>query len=127
MAIDEKLAERVRKALALRGKVTERRMMGGLAFMVDGAMCCAVGKDSLLVRVSADERDAVLARPHVSPVSLGARVMQGFVGVSARALRTGPQLVAWLQAGLAGVLLDRGSIGVRRRQSAERAAKRTGR
>ena len=80
MAYDEQTAERVRKALAGRRDVTAKKMMGGLAFMVKGNMCCSVsGRGGLLVRVGADE--AVFGEPHVERVKMGARTMSGFARV----------------------------------------------
>lgn len=64
MAYDEELARRVRALLARRHGVVEKKLMGHLAFMVNGAMCCAVGEKDFLVRVGKDEREEVLANPH---------------------------------------------------------------
>jgi TfoX/Sxy family transcriptional regulator of competence genes len=65
MALDEKLAARVRKLLADRSDVTERRMFGGLTFMVRGHMCCGVQGDEVILRLGPDGADEVLASPHV--------------------------------------------------------------
>ena len=75
-------------------------MMGGLAFMVNGAMCCSVGSDGLLVRVTPDTRAAVLAKPHVTPMKLGRRVMAGFLRVGFEGVRTDVALGKWLARGL---------------------------
>jgi TfoX/Sxy family transcriptional regulator of competence genes len=101
MAHDEKTAARVRRSLSKHGAVVEKPMMGGLAFMVDGAMCCSVGKDSLLVRVGTEGREAALALPHVKPMKLGARVMKGFVRVAPEGFATAPALKRWLAVGIA--------------------------
>ncbi|MBL8938412.1 MAG: TfoX/Sxy family protein [Archangium sp.] len=99
MAIDERLAARVRALLGSKG--VEKPMMGGLAFMVNGAMCCAVGADGLLVRVRPEERDEACAHEHVRPMTLGGRTMRGFVRVMTAGVRTRKALERWLARGLA--------------------------
>lgn len=101
MAYDEKLAERVREVLSGRRAVTEKRLMGTLAFMVNGSMCCSVGRDGLLVRVDAEERERLLEDPLVSPMKLGKRTMKGFVRVAAEGIKTRARLVKWLDRGIA--------------------------
>ena len=100
MAYDEKLAERVRQLLATRRGVAEKKLMGTLAFMVEGVMCCSVGGDGLLVRVKAEERAALLLEPSVSAMKLGARTMRGFVRVAPAGLRTSAALSRWLERGI---------------------------
>jgi len=101
MAYDEQLAERVRTILAEQGGVTEKRLMGTLAFMVNGAMCCSVARDGLLVRVAAEEREQLLNEPFVSPMKLGARTMKGFVRVALEGLRTRARVAKWIERGMA--------------------------
>lgn len=101
MAIDERLAARVRELLGSKGVVVEKPMMGGLAFMVNGAMCCSVGVDGLLVHVGAEARDQVCALEHVQLMKLGGRTMRGFVRVMSAGLRTRKALEQWLSRGLA--------------------------
>jgi TfoX/Sxy family transcriptional regulator of competence genes len=101
MAWDEQLAERVRRALAGRRGVAEKPLMGGLAFMVDGALCCSVGRDGLLVRVDAAEREELLGSGVVSPMKLGGRTMKGFVRVAPEGVRTAAALAKWLERGIA--------------------------
>ena len=100
MVYDEKLAERVRAILAERRGVTEKRLMGTLAFMVNGALCCSVGRDGLLVRVDPEERGQLLEQPFVSPMKLGARTMQGFVRIALEAVRTRARLEKWIERGI---------------------------
>ncbi len=71
MAYDEGAAARVRAVLAGRGGVEEKVVMGGLAFMVDGSMCCSVGADGVLFRVAKADRERLLELPHVTPMELG--------------------------------------------------------
>lgn len=101
MAYDEKLAERVRGILSQRRGVVEKKLMGKLAFMVDDSMCCSVGGDGILVRVTADEREQLLARAHVTPMKLGDRVMKGFVRVAPAGCRTDAALAKWIERGIA--------------------------
>jgi TfoX/Sxy family transcriptional regulator of competence genes len=102
MAYDEQTAERVRKALSGRRDVTVKKMMGGLAFMVKGSMCCSVsGRGGMLIRVGADE--AVFAEPHVRRVKMGARTMSGFVRVDPEGYTTDLALKRWVQRGLDAV------------------------
>ena len=98
-SFDEPTASRVRRLLAGKRPV-ERKMMGGLAFMVNGAMCCSVGRDGVLVRVTPEERDTLLAKPHVTPMKLGRRVMAGFLRVGLEGVRTDAALTKWLARGL---------------------------
>ena len=102
MACDEQTAERVRRALAGRRDVTTKKMMGGLAFMVTGNMCCSVsGRGGLLVRVGADE--AAFGEPHVERVKMGARTMSGFARVQPDGYATDAALKRWIARGLDAV------------------------
>jgi hypothetical protein len=67
MAYDEKLAERVRAALAGRDDVVEKRMFGGIAFMVRGHMSCRIVGSTLMVRLAPADADGFLSEPHVRP------------------------------------------------------------
>jgi TfoX/Sxy family transcriptional regulator of competence genes len=112
MAYDEKLAERVRTILAERRGVSEKRLMGTLAFLVNGVMCCSVGRDGLLVRVDAEGREALLGEPFVSPMKLGARTMKGFVRVAPEGLRTRAKVAQWIERGIGA-----GAAGRKKRAS----------
>lgn len=102
MAYDEQTAERVRKVLSGRRDVTAKKMMGGLAFMVKGGMCCSVsGRGGLLIRVGADE--GVFGEPHVRRVKMGARTMSGFARVDPEGYATDAALKRWVQRGLDAV------------------------
>jgi len=99
MPYDERTAERVRKALAGRRGVTEKAMMGGLCFMLDGNMCCAVsGRGGMLVRVGADEK--VFGQPHVERVKMGARTTSGFARVNPDGYATDAALKKWVGRGI---------------------------
>jgi TfoX/Sxy family transcriptional regulator of competence genes len=102
MAYDEALAERVRQLLAERDDVVEKRMVGGLSFVVGGSLCCGVNNMGLVVRVGADGRAQALAQPHVQPLMMGKKVVAGFVCVAPAGCR-GAGLRRWVKTGLAVV------------------------
>ena len=100
MAYDETLARRVRKALGSHPDVDERKMFGGLAFLVGGKMFCGVVGDDLMVRVGREDHAAALDEPHVRPMDFTGRPMVGYVYVAAAGLRTTSAVAAWAQRGL---------------------------
>ena len=99
MAYDEALAERVRAELAGEEGLTERRMFGGIAFMIAGNMAVGVREDELMVRLG-DVEDA-LAQPHVRQSMMGERPMKGMVVVAPEGVETDEQLGAWIGRGAA--------------------------
>ena len=103
MAYDETLAVRISRALQVRSGVVERRMFGGLCFMVDGNMCCGVMDDRLMVRVGPDAYDDALDQPYTGLVNFTGRPMKGSVLVAPEGLATDADLAAWLARGLAFV------------------------
>ena len=101
MAYDERTAKKVRQVLAGRHQHVEKKMMGGLCFMVSGRMCCSVGgKGGLLVRVGAQGYEAALREAHVQPMKMGKRVMSGFVRIAPEGYRTAAQLRRWVLRGV---------------------------
>ena len=103
MAFDEALAERVRRILATREDVSERRMFGGLAFMVGDHMACGVLRDELIVRVGRDGHDDALAQPHARPFDFTGRPSRGIVFVGPGGIDGDPQLEAWVDRGVRNV------------------------
>ena len=99
MAYDDKLANRIRQVLAARGDIAERKMFGGLAFLLQGRMCCGIVGNKLMVRVSADEFDAVMRGRHVRPMDFTGKPLRGFVYVSPPGFRTATALRTWLSRG----------------------------
>jgi TfoX/Sxy family transcriptional regulator of competence genes len=97
---DAKVAERVRRFFAGRSDVVEKRMVGGLSFVVNGSMCCGVSGSALMVRVGSEARDHALAQPHVRPMKFGDRALAGFVLVDPQGYRTDKALRAWVKRGL---------------------------
>lgn len=100
MACDEGLAERVREQLLDVSFVTERRMFGGLVFMVNGNMLGGVMGERLFVRVGPHAYVAALAQPHAQPMDFTKRKMVGFVYVRPEGLEADKNLAAWLDRGL---------------------------
>jgi TfoX/Sxy family transcriptional regulator of competence genes len=102
MAYDEDLANRVRELLADEPAVTEKRMFGGLAFLVGGHMAVAAsGQGGLMVRVEPGETEALVAEPHARPFEMRGREMRGWLRVDADGLSTKRQLEPWVARGVA--------------------------
>ena len=97
MAYDENLAGRIREILGPEGGVEERRMFGGLAFLIAGNMCVAVsGQGGLLVRVPPEDTDELAGRAHVGPMVMAGRETRGWLRVDAAGVRTHRQLRSWV-------------------------------
>ncbi len=96
MAYDEKVAERVRAVLGKRRQVVERKMFGGLAFMVNGHMCCGVLKDELMLRVGPDRYEKALQRKHAREMDFTGRATRGMVYVHPDGFRTKQSLTKWI-------------------------------
>jgi TfoX/Sxy family transcriptional regulator of competence genes len=97
MAFDEALAERVRKALAPRRDVEEKRMFGGICFMVAGHMTVGVEKDRMMVRVGPEGQAAFGKEPHVRPMTFTGKPMKGFLFVGMAALTRQPAVTKWVK------------------------------
>jgi len=95
---DTELVERIREVLGpLRG-VEEKRMFGGLAFLIGGHMTVAAsGQGGLLVRVPPTDTDKLLARAHLSPMVMGGRDMRGWLRVDLEGVKTKRQLQSWVR------------------------------
>ena len=94
MAYDAQLAQRVRAIVGPRSGVTERKMFGGVAWMVQGNMACGVLGDEVIVRMSADESERALAEPGTRRFDFTGRSMRGFVVVGGRSIEDDAQLAA---------------------------------
>ncbi len=102
MAYDEDLAGRIRELIATESGLTEKRMFGGLAFLINGHMSVsASGRGGLLLRCDPEETDALLRKPHAEPFEMRGRVMDGWLRVDADGLRTKAQLDRWVARGVA--------------------------
>jgi TfoX/Sxy family transcriptional regulator of competence genes len=101
MAYDEDLANRLREMLADEDAVTERKMFGGLAFLLNGNMTVSASRNGgLLARIDPAETDAALAKPNVSRMEMGGRSMDGWITVAAEGVRTKRQLGPWVRRSL---------------------------
>lgn len=103
MTYDEDLAIRIRAALSEHSDVVEKKMFGGLAFMVNGAMCCGLTNADLMVRVGPEHYEDALAQPHARPMDFTGRPLKGMVYVAREGLRTNAMLARWIRRGLAFV------------------------
>jgi TfoX/Sxy family transcriptional regulator of competence genes len=102
MAYDEDLANRVRELLAGEDAITERKMFGGLAFLLHGHMSVSASRNGgLLVRIDPSDTEAALARRHVTLMQMGGRTMDGWITVAPEGLKTKRQLSAWVTRGIA--------------------------
>ena len=104
MAYSEELAARVRSQLSNRTGFRERRMFGGIAFMVDGNMCCGVLGGELMARVGPDAYEEALAKPHAREMDLTGRALKGMVYVSPAGVEQENDLGEWVGRSLAFVL-----------------------
>ena len=100
MAYDEGLAQRIREALGELPGLVEKKMFGGIGFMVQGNMACGVNKDDLIVRVGAERYEEALAEPHTKPFDMTGRPMRGWVMVSADGYESDDALKSWVQQGV---------------------------
>jgi TfoX/Sxy family transcriptional regulator of competence genes len=101
MAYDEDLANRIRSVLG-RQSVVEKKMFGGLAFLVGGNMAVAAsGQGGLMVRVEPDETERLLAEPGAEEFEMRGRAMQGWLRVRADAVATDDALRSWVDRGVA--------------------------
>ena len=102
MAYDEDLANRIRELIATEAGVTEKRMFGGLAFLISGNMSVsASGQGGLLLRCDPAETEALLRKPHAHPFEMRGRVMDGWLRVDAEGLRSKRELKPWVTRGVA--------------------------
>jgi TfoX/Sxy family transcriptional regulator of competence genes len=99
VSYDENLAARIRGVLATRTDVVEKKMFGGLCFMVGGAMCCGLTKTDFMVRVGPDRYDDALAQPHVRPMDFTGRPLVGMVYVAPEGIRSAAALAKWVGRG----------------------------
>jgi len=102
MAYDEGLADRIRELVGRERGLTEMKMFGGLAFLINGNMSVAAsGQGGLLVRTDPDESDRLVARSNASPMVMRGREMPGWLRVGSADVRTKRQLDKWVQLGVA--------------------------
>ena len=100
MSYDRAAAERVRQLLSGRSDVAEKKMVGGLSFLVNGNMCCGITGMALMVRVGADGREQALREPHARPMLFAGRALPGFICVEPEGYAADDALASWVQRGL---------------------------
>ncbi len=96
MAYDEQLAERVRKRLAGQRRLSEKKMFGGVGFLLNGNMCCGVRGTELIVRLDPDETDDALEQAHTRVLDIGPRAMKGWIQVEPEGVASDRQLAKWI-------------------------------
>ena len=102
MAYNEDLANRIRELIASEEGLTEKKMFGGLAFLINGNLSVsASGQGGLMLRVEPAESDALLRKPHTRPFVMRGRAMQGWLRVDDEGVRTRRQLAPWITRGVA--------------------------
>ena len=100
MAYDEKLADRVREYFVSMKKVEEKKMFGGVCFMLNEKMCVGVNKDHLMVRFDPDLQEDVLQKHGASPMDFTTKTMRGFVFVDPDTLKNKKDLDYWMKLAL---------------------------
>jgi len=96
MAFDESLATRIRDALARKKGVEEKKMFGGIGFLLHGNLLVGVWKDSLIARLGPDEGEAALREPHVGVFDITGRPMRNWVMVEPEGIEDDEQLAGWI-------------------------------
>lgn len=101
MAYDEDLAGRIRELIAGQPGVTEKKMFGGLAFLINGNLSVsASGRGGLLLRVDPEQSDELLGRAHAHPFEMRGRSMQGWLRIEPEGVKTKRQLERWVAHGV---------------------------
>jgi TfoX/Sxy family transcriptional regulator of competence genes len=127
MPYDLHLADRVRSILARRG-VSERKMFGGLAFMVNGHMCCGVLKTDLVLRLTPEQAAGVLRKPHARPMDFTGKPMKSMIYVSAAGTDSDQALASWVESAVSAARNAPDKVRVRRaRRKRARAPKNAAR
>ncbi len=101
MAFDTDLAGRVRQQLGPQQGLSEKKMFGGLGFLLNGNMCCGVHGQELIVRLAPEQTEQALSRPHTRIFDLSGRPMKGWVLVQLEGLASETALAEWIQTGVA--------------------------
>ncbi|MXZ28686.1 MAG: TfoX/Sxy family protein [Gammaproteobacteria bacterium] len=96
MTEDEVLIERIRPLLEGRAGFSEKKMFGGVCFLINGNMCLGTWKGSLIVRLGKDKHEETLARPHTQPANITGRVMKGWALVEPAGLESERDLKTWV-------------------------------
>lgn len=116
MPYDEFLAERVRRVLTARTDVTEKKMFGGVAFLLSGKMFCGIVKDELMVRVGPEHFEKALDEPHVRPMDFTGRPMNGYVYVEPEGCLTEKEVKVWAELGASFVATLKDTVPPKRKK-----------
>jgi TfoX/Sxy family transcriptional regulator of competence genes len=101
MAYDEDLADRIRELIASEPGLTERKMFGGLAFMINGNMSVGVsGRGGLMLRIDPAETEALMSKPFAGPFEMRDTAATGWLRVDAEGVKTKRQLERWVARGV---------------------------
>jgi TfoX/Sxy family transcriptional regulator of competence genes len=103
MAYSESLAQRLRSIFVRRRNITEKKMFGGMGFLLNGNMCVGIWKNSLIARIDPAEYGAVLAQEHVQEFDITGRPMKGWVMVEPDGIESDEQLANWTEKAVAFV------------------------
>jgi TfoX/Sxy family transcriptional regulator of competence genes len=102
VAYDQDLADRIREVLGAEPRLAEKKMFGGLAFLIGGNMAVAAsGQGGLLLRCDPAETDSLRAKPGAEPFVMRGRTMDGWLRIAPDAVRRRPQLERWVERGAA--------------------------
>jgi TfoX/Sxy family transcriptional regulator of competence genes len=96
MAFDEGLAHRIREHLPDKSDVKERKMFGGLCFMVSGHMCCGIIENKLMARIGPDHYESCLKKKYVSEMDFTGKPMKGFLYVDPAGISDDSDLMDWI-------------------------------
>ncbi len=100
MAYDEQLAARIRKILRRHKGVTEKKMFGGLSFLLHGKMCCGILQNDLVARIQPKDYEAALQQSHVRPMDFTGRTLKGFIFVGPMGFQSEQELARWIKHGV---------------------------
>jgi TfoX/Sxy family transcriptional regulator of competence genes len=122
MAYDEQLARRIRKILRRRDGVTEKKMFGGLSFLLHGKMCCGVLQNDLVVRIQPEDYEAALKESYVRPMDFTGRPLKGFIYIGPEGYQTEKDLSRWIEHGVEfASSISKSSKSDRKRSAIKRA------
>ena len=122
MAYDVHLADRIRSIMNTAGEFSEKKMFGGLTFLVNGQMCCGVLKNDLVLRLTPEQADTALRQPHTRPMDFTGKPMKSMIYVSPLGTDSDQALEAWVHS---AVSLTRTAPGKKSRPGSDRANRRS--
>lgn len=100
MPYNEQLADRIRETIPLKRGIVEKKMFGGIAFMLKDKMFCGIVKDDLMVRVLEEHYEQALSEPHARPMDFTGKIMRGFVFVGPGGVNSPNKLAIWIEKGI---------------------------